>query len=278
MLTNIRITKASGNYLKLFFITQLFLFLFGSCATTKIQGTISENVIYVSDSVQYVLYKNTIPNEQLVYHLLTIQLDDPSLEIIASVPSSEEIFIGETTLEFAQTNNVDVAITATPFSYPNSPFFSQRKLEGIYIYQGKMYSKPIKEKAALCFTKDKKAYIVDSQCDSEVWDAYYAFGGFWTTFEDDIMFQFRDKTDARTAVGVSKNGKTVYLLIVEKNNHSVGCNYMDCSKLLKDAGAFKALQLDGGGSTSLILNGCKEHSVVSKRTVANNFGFRWNAQ
>lgn len=275
MLTNIRKTKASGNCLKLFLITALFLFLFGSCATTKIQGTITENVLHNSDSVQYVLHKNTIPNEQLVYHLLTIQLDDPTLEIIANVPSNEEIFIGETTLEFAQKNNVDVAITATPFSYPYTRFSSERKLEGIYIYKGQMYSKPIKEKAALCFTKDKKAYIVDSQCDREVWDAYYAFGGFWTTFEDDIMLQFKNRMEARTAVGLSEDGYTLYLLIVEKNNSSLGLNYMDCSKILKNAGAFKAIQLDGGGSTSLIFNESEEKSVISKRKVANNFGFRW---
>lgn len=57
---------------------------------------------------------------------------------------------------------------------------------------------------------------------------------------------------ARTAVGISQDGKTVYIVSVEgRTNRSPGLSLNELSQFMLDLGAYKAMNLDGGGSTAM---------------------------
>ena len=57
---------------------------------------------------------------------------------------------------------------------------------------------------------------------------------------------------ARTAVGISKDGKTVYIVSCEgRTKISAGLSLNELSQFMLDLGAFKAMNLDGGGSTAM---------------------------
>lgn len=57
---------------------------------------------------------------------------------------------------------------------------------------------------------------------------------------------------ARTAVGISQDGKTVYIVSAEgRTNRSPGLSLNELSQFMLDLGAFKAMNLDGGGSTAM---------------------------
>lgn len=57
---------------------------------------------------------------------------------------------------------------------------------------------------------------------------------------------------ARTAVGMSKDGKTVYIVSCEgRTKRSAGLSLNELSQFMLDLGAFKAMNLDGGGSTAM---------------------------
>lgn len=57
---------------------------------------------------------------------------------------------------------------------------------------------------------------------------------------------------ARTAVGISQDGKTVYIVSAEgRTKRSSGMSLNDLSQFMLDLGAFKAMNLDGGGSTAM---------------------------
>ncbi|OLR64263.1 stalk domain-containing protein [Peptoniphilus porci] len=59
---------------------------------------------------------------------------------------------------------------------------------------------------------------------------------------------------ARTALGISQDGKTVYIVSAEgKTNRSSGMSLNDLSQFMLDLGAFKAMNLDGGGSTAMVV-------------------------
>ena len=273
MLTKSKKQKAS-DFLRLFLLLVIIPLLCLSCVSQKLGGTIEEKTGTISNSnIQYYRYQNSFPNEQLVYHIVTVPLDDPCLEIVAT-PVQSNIVSGQTTLKFAQENNLLLALNATPFSYSNGILSATRTIVGLYVNEGKEYSAGIEKYAALCFTKDNKAFIVNSQLDPLISDAWYAFGGFWTILENNTIIQFKEIKDARTAVGINPNGTELYILTVEKNSKSLGLNYMDCAKILQDCGATKAIQLDGGGSTSLIIGKNKSSSVVSNRKVAISFGIK----
>lgn len=58
----------------------------------------------------------------------------------------------------------------------------------------------------------------------------------------------------RTAIGIDATGKNVFLVTVDgrRKGHSNGTNLQDLSKLLIEKGAVSAINLDGGGSTTMV--------------------------
>jgi hypothetical protein len=89
----------------------------------------------------------------------------------------------------------------------------------------------------------------------------------------------------RTAMGTNKNGRWLYIVVVDGRQpfYSEGATFKQLAKLLKDFGAFNAMSLDGGGSSTLVIEGKDGGSVVlnspidsyipgRERPVANHFG------
>lgn len=63
-----------------------------------------------------------------------------------------------------------------------------------------------------------------------------------------------DDYQPRTAVGVSEDGKTVYLLVIDgrTDSWSYGAKYYDLAETMIAAGAYNAINLDGGGSSIFV--------------------------
>jgi hypothetical protein len=81
----------------------------------------------------------------------------------------------------------------------------------------------------------------------------------------------------RTAVGYSNDGKTLWLVAVDgRSSSSRGMTIDELAVLMDSLGAWRAMNLDGGGSTTLWTS---THGVAntpsdgSERTVANHLGF-----
>jgi hypothetical protein len=77
----------------------------------------------------------------------------------------------------------------------------------------------------------------------------------------------------RSLVAKSKSGDTVWLITVDgRQTASIGMNFDDMASFLKDLGAWDAVNLDGGGSTAMVVNG-KVVNIPSdptgERAVAN---------
>lgn len=83
--------------------------------------------------------------------------------------------------------------------------------------------------------------------------------------------------EPRTAVGVSENGRTVYLVTVDgRRATSHGGTLTEMAQLMVELGAFRAINLDGGGSTTMFV--AAEGGVVNRpsrgweREVINHIG------
>jgi Phosphodiester glycosidase len=63
--------------------------------------------------------------------------------------------------------------------------------------------------------------------------------------------------DPRTAVGLSKDGRFLYLIAIDgrQPGYSVGTTTSDEAALMIDLGVYEGLNLDGGGSTALVQSG-----------------------
>jgi hypothetical protein len=91
--------------------------------------------------------------------------------------------------------------------------------------------------------------------------------------------------DPRTAIGLNKNGRYLYLVVVDGRQplYSAGVTFANLAQLLIDQGAFIAMSLDGGGSSTLVIEGedgkprvmnspIDNYIPGRERPVANHFG------
>jgi hypothetical protein len=76
----------------------------------------------------------------------------------------------------------------------------------------------------------------------------------------------------RTAVGVSRDGHTVYLVVVDgRRGGSRGLNLYELADFMQDIGAHDAMNLDGGGSSAMFLR--RAGGVINAPS-----GGRWEAR
>lgn len=268
---------------------------FSGCTTFRLSncplsyGAVSSETVLVSkETLHPAITVETYRNEAypLIYHLVTADLSDSSISLVSAPLQAEKspdntesgCITGETTLHFAQRTGAIAAINATPFSTPGSkPLFMTRlrQFTGLVIEDGLKLSAPKEQYGALGFTRDKTAFIMESQTDPLPEDTCLVLGGFWTILKNgEHTGSFADIQNARTAAGISADGKTLFLLSVENgySGSSRGLNYYDCAEILLRAGAENAVQLDGGRSASLIIQEVNRFSYTQKRKVANNLG------
>ncbi len=84
------------------------------------------------------------------------------------------------------------------------------------------------------------------------------------TNEEEMMFTGKAINDKhpRTAMGYTKDGKLIILMIEGRNKNAQGATLAQEAQIFKDLGCWEALNLDGGGSSCLLVNG-KETIKVS---------------
>ncbi|MDX1918559.1 MAG: phosphodiester glycosidase family protein [Candidatus Caenarcaniphilales bacterium] len=59
----------------------------------------------------------------------------------------------------------------------------------------------------------------------------------------------------RTAVGITPDGRIILLVADGRQKDSVGLSIRELAELLRDIGVVEAINLDGGGSSSMVING-----------------------
>lgn len=81
--------------------------------------------------------------------------------------------------------------------------------------------------------------------------------------------------EPRTAVGIDVAGTQLILVVVDgRRSSSVGATYNGMADLMAELGSYSAMMLDGGGSSTMVVNGSvrNDPSDGSERTVSNPFG------
>jgi hypothetical protein len=86
----------------------------------------------------------------------------------------------------------------------------------------------------------------------------------------------------RSAIGLSEDQRTLILVAVDgRSDHSVGMTCPELAELLAELGAWQAINLDGGGSTALFVDGLgvvNAPSDGSERAVANHLALVGTAE
>lgn len=287
----VQIIKCMSIFRKLFVCFSLsFLFLLLGCASLARPKLSPEEEVALYPPASYVpeafeweevcpgVSRFDFENSEipLIYHAVRIDLtfagaagQGRTLELVCSR--------NESTAQFAARTQCAVAVNATPFTRSG-------QLAGIHKEAGVLLSQPVSRYGAVAFKLAGNdgdcgyvGRIFASQADDEIEDFEYAFGGFFVVLDrGEVCTEFIRRGDSRTGVGLSADGRILYFLVVEGEwpDRSRGLSYPQCGEIFKAMGCSQALELDGGSSSELCINGKSVLSYKVHSRQVNSFGFR----
>jgi hypothetical protein len=251
------------------------------------------------DWFQGMRYKRLVHQDPrpLIIHLVTVRLDTPGVSLFVTPPESagEHPLRGQTTSAFLQRHHLQVAINGS-FFYPwhaHSPFDyyphvgDPVSVHGLAISNGKVYSPAEPEHHTLFFTRDGRA-MIGTECDGAV----QAISGSDLLVRDGAIAldaqtaAFQRTHEPRTAVALSKDARQLLLFVIDgrQPNYSEGVTLTELAEIIRANGGWTALHLDGGGSSTLVMQGPDgspmvvnspvhgRHPPGRERPVANHLG------
>lgn len=150
------------------------------------------------------------------------------------------------------------------------------------VSDGVEVSEPKPVNACFVVRKDGTAQISRDFRRQDADDVAFALGGMPIMADGTALVDIGKNIHPRTAIGLTADGKTLVILAVDGRTpaYSRGATLHDLCEILKGEGVTDALNMDGGGSTSLVVwDGARgepkmlnRHRHGAVRGVAVNFG------
>ena len=255
--------------LRRFLLLQVILLLVLSCATRPAEYPLEspllppcEEVLWTETGVEGV----SLTSYSGVYtpvglSALAIALDTPGLEFVITPPDREGR--GETrsstVSSFAERHELAAAINGAPYdSSSRLSFWMNRKdvpcnIAGLHIYEGELISAGEASFDAFYVLEDGSCRM-GSQ-DEIPLDTRWAVGGFHLALRDGGNLGIKDFRAPRSLIALSRDRRILYLVVIDgKQEASAGMTTGEAAEWVKWLGGYEALNLDGGGSSSLVLN------------------------
>lgn len=201
------------------------------------------------------------PRRQKVF-ALRVELRAPGVECF-STPSAApggRSTLSETTVEFLQHHHLQAAINANFYTPCCEP--GEKKLIGLALSRGQVVSPPVPRGiggAVLAITRRNRAWITTSGPGFQPGRYWTAVAGSEVILKDGAVPPLADVTfnktaHPRTAVGLTQGGRSLILLVIDgrQPGYSDGATMDEVAAWLLRFGATDGLNLDGGGSTTLV--------------------------
>ena len=234
-------------------------------------------------------------------HIVEIDLTDVELEeIIITPPNSSKGLehLADFTSEFARRNQVDLAINGSFYTPCHThrvwDFYPQQgepvDVFATAVYDGVQYSNPEEKgrKRHVLYWEDKRfKTFPDGEIPNGV---QFALPGGDLLVKngkaEPLAFRRKESFAPRSGIGWDREGKKIWLIAVDgrQPRYSVGTNLQEFAQLFVDLGAEEALNLDGGGSSTLVALRKGKHKVLNapihrripmnERPVPNHLGLK----
>ncbi len=208
----------------------------------------------------------TLPSP-LVAHVVTIDLAKAPGFLKVAAERREGGFVAATVSRLAMLNGLTVAVNASFFQVPHGKYpAAGERADAVagFVLDGETVAPEGPGlgliDAALCM-EGRNVWVEKSlACKGARYGLPSGPLLLWhgqpvdTAFADAI---FKSLRHPRTAVGVNPAKRKVWLLVVDGRQPGVseGATLDDLKQMLKDEGAVEALNLDGGGSSTLVAKG-----------------------
>ena len=262
-----------------------------------------------TETVQWEPYRRGIHLASLVLeeppmrlYFARVALDTPGLRVITTPPNGEAPLdtFGMRTTTFARRSGAVLAINASQFRPVEQEPFAPKDVIGLAVSAGERYSPDEGSQAFVGFRPDGTGMIARDGDEAaglparreEAVEAAVplqtAVAGRPVVLEAGRPREFGPARHPRTGVGLSRDGRTLYILVAEgrMSSRSIGLTLFEVGAWLRHLGAWSGLNLDGGGSTTLVVRDAQGrgeprrvnrsvHNPIwgSERVVANHLGF-----
>lgn len=185
--------------------------------------------------------------------------DDSNTAICSSHERNTAIAPISKQLEMMQRNNKQIKVLGGV----NSDFFhikSSNMICGVMYRNGECLKGSYDDQSTIFALLKNGTAVCVTSAEYEAMDKSLileAVSGRQMLVNDNVAQSSESKTfHPRTAVGVTKDGKRVFILLADgrRKGYSNGLSYADMVTIFKKLGAYDALNLDGGGSSCFSIN------------------------
>jgi hypothetical protein len=222
------------------------------------------------DGVHYIRDVRQQPRP-IILHVIQIQLDTPGIEFLVTprTPANGHVQTARTTSQFLREFGVQLAINADSFypwhdygllSYyprPGDPVNPR----GLAASEGDIYSwgdpRP-RSHAPIYLSAENR--VTFGRTDDPVYNAvsglYAIVENGQASYRRSVMRNLQD-IHPRTALALDETGRVLILLVIDgrQPSYSEGVNIAELAELVIEFGGYHAVNLDGGGSTTLVIEG-----------------------
>src|SRR3990172_8361659 len=229
----------------------------------------------------------------MVIHVVTIDLKGNGIKTLVTPgdPDQSRPLSAKRTTQFLADNKLQLAIngdTFTPWQDLGPLGYSPQPGErvtpnGFAASKGVVYAQDSDEQPTLYIYQNNKASM-----NALIGKVYNAVSGFplllWNGNIADGLNS--SDIDPRTAVGLNRAGNKLIIVIVDgrQPGYSEGATYAELAQILLDHKAWSGMNLDGGGSSTLVIEGengepeilnspIHQHIPGNERPVGNHLGF-----
>jgi exopolysaccharide biosynthesis protein len=218
----------------------------------------------LAPGIQYFRSVRTEPR-RLIIHAIQVDLTSPDIGFLVTPgdPKAEQPLQARTVAKFLSDFNMLVAVNGDGFTpwrsnsildfYPHSGDYVTPL--GFAASQGKDYAKGVEDEVTLYIAKDNQVSF-----NEPVGNVYNAISGDRILLSQGEIHRDLPQDDApspRTAIGLDREGETLWILVVDgrQPGYSEGVTLRELAQTLADYGLETALNLDGGGSSTLVAAG-----------------------
>jgi len=282
----------------------------GSCATLRAPGALPAPGTLLPPAGVFPEWRSLAPGIALAELAdveaplrawgVRIDLDEPGIAVVCTPDNGERPgdTDGSRTTSFAEREGLAVCVNASPFREDARSDGEPMDVSGRYVYAGRPVSETEKRFPSILVYRDadgpgepRWSVGYDDPADTagadDAGEPYYALGGFRMILRSGKNRGIDGDREARTAIGSSADGRTLYLLVVDGRSRrwSVGLTSRETAEWLRLLGAADGILMDGGGSATLALRNADGRvalanrprdrlGIVREQVVANHFGVR----
>lgn len=271
--------------------------LVGWCAVSYLNalGTTAPTQLTqkIFNGLTYFRKEMTSPR-QMVAHVLAVDMHVDGLKGLVTPPSDDSgLICTRKTSQFLQEFGLQCAINGDGFQYLDQNTYDPQKycpnggepvmVNGYAASRGTAYSQKVSDRPIMYINKSNEVTFNEMK------------GTIFNAISGDRMLVDKGKVvsslesqsvEPRSAVGTNQNGRWLFLVVIDgrQPGYSEGATFPELAEFLTTLGVYTGVNLDGGGSSTLVIEGVLGGPFVlnspiegnipgNESAVANHLGF-----